>query len=85
MIAAAPRKKANGDATMRPWRIGTRAGVRVFACSRSSATGSARSGAGAHFACEERGATERAALPRAALVTGAIVPSRAQVTQSRVM
>ena len=26
MIAAAPRKKANGDTSIRPWRIGTSSG-----------------------------------------------------------
>ncbi len=42
MTIAAPRKKANGDSSMRPCRTGTRSGTRVVAWPRSSSTGSGR-------------------------------------------
>jgi hypothetical protein len=66
MIAAAPRKKANGDVAMRAWRIGTRSGTRVRAWAASRASGSARSAGGTQSPWLRRGAAARAALPRAA-------------------
>ena len=63
MTAAAPRKKANGDDAMRPWRIGIRSGSRLSACSSRMAIGSRRSGAGSHAACQARGTRWRRALP----------------------
>ena len=51
---------------MRPYRIGTSSGTRVFACSSSSSSGERRSGGGSQAACEERGTSARAAFPRAA-------------------
>ncbi len=56
MIRAAPRKKVNGETSMRPYRMGTSSGTRLAACSSSRATGSGRSGSGLHWPCEERGA-----------------------------
>ena len=40
---------------MRPYRIGTRSGTRVLACSSRMATGSGRSAGGAHWAWLDRG------------------------------
>ena len=60
MTAAAPRKKANGEASMRPWRMGTSSGTRVTACRSRMPTGS-RPGAGLHSAWPERGDSARAA------------------------
>ena len=68
--AAAPRKKANGDDTMRPWRIGTRSGSRVSACSSRMAMGSRRFGAGSHRPWLERGTRLRADLPRRTCTCG---------------
>ena len=65
MTSAAPRKKVNGDTSMRPYRIGTSSGTRVVACRSSSATGSGRSAAGSKAPWEERGARARASLPSA--------------------
>ena len=48
MISAAPRKKVNGDTSIRPYRIGTSSGTRVSACCSSSSIGSGRRGDGAH-------------------------------------
>ena len=46
MIAAAPRKNANGDGDMRPYRIGSSSGTRVSAWLSRIPTGSARSAGG---------------------------------------
>ena len=42
MTAAAPRKKANGEAAIRPYRMGTSSGIRVTACSSRISSGSVR-------------------------------------------
>jgi hypothetical protein len=55
----------NGDTSMRPWRTGTRSGMRVAACSSRSATGSGRSDAGDQRPWLDRGASVRACFPRA--------------------
>ena len=51
---------------MRPWRIGTRSGSRLVACSAMMSTGLSRPGGGSQTACTERGSARRAALPFAA-------------------
>jgi hypothetical protein len=56
----------NGDASIRPWRIGKSSCSRVCSSSSSRATGSRRSAGAWKPACEERGASARAALPIAA-------------------
>ena len=48
---------------MRPYRIGTRSGTRVLACSSRMATGSGRSCGGAHCAWLERGTSLRRSRP----------------------
>src|SRR5215475_8934090 len=50
---------------MRPCRIGTSSGTRVFACPSNSAIGS-RAGSGSKTACDSSGAADRASLPIAA-------------------
>ena len=65
MSSAAPRKKVNGEASMRPYRIGTSSGSRVAPCCSSRPTGSGRSAAGSNTRWLVRGAVTRAALPRA--------------------
>ena len=77
MTAAAPRKKASGERSMRPYRIGTSSGTRVRACSSSNPTGSGRSGAGSQSACVERRTSARAAFPRAARSAGVACSGRA--------
>ena len=67
---APPRKKANGDTSIRPYRIGPSSGRRVCACSSSRSMGSLRLGAGSQAACAERGSSARAAFPRAARSAG---------------
>ena len=52
--------EGGGEASIRPWRMGTSSGTRLAACSSSSVTGSGRSAAGAHAPCV--GAARRAAL-----------------------
>lgn len=39
MIAAPPRKNANGDSAMRPYRIGTNSATRDSACAVSTSIG----------------------------------------------
>src|SRR5436190_2554547 len=63
MIAAAPRKHAKGDSTIRPWRIGSSSRIRLRPCSSRIAIGSGRSAGGVHPAWAERGHSERRALP----------------------
>ena len=46
---APPRKNANGETSMRPYRIGPSSGSRVCACSSRSSTGSLRPGAGSQL------------------------------------
>ena len=70
MIAAAPRKKANGDTSIRPWRIGTSSGMRVAACSSRTVTGSGRVADGSQSAWARLGVVFRAALPSAARSAG---------------
>ena len=48
MGRAAPRKYVNGDAAIRPYRIGTRSGTRVAAWRSSNMMGSARSAGAVH-------------------------------------
>ncbi len=64
MISAAPRKKANGETSMRPYRMGTSSGTLVAACSSRRSIGSGRPAAGRQFPWDERGACRRADLPR---------------------
>ena len=66
MISAPPRKKVNGETSIRPYRMGKSSGTRVAACCSSSSIGSGRPGAGAQSACDARGTSARAALPRSA-------------------
>jgi hypothetical protein len=65
MIAPFPRKKAKGDAAMRPYRIGRSSASRVFPCSCSTLTGSARPAGALHSPWDLRDAVSRAAFPRA--------------------
>ena len=51
---------------MRPWRIGTRSGSRLVACSAMMSTGLRRPGGGSQTAWSERGTARRAAFPLAA-------------------
>ena len=56
----------NGDTIIRPHRIGTSSGTRVFACSSRRTMGSGRSEGGSNTAWLSRGTRwARAALPRA--------------------
>ena len=64
MIRAAPRKNANGDACMRPWRSGTSHGMRAAFWSTTSWTGSDRVVAGDQSPWADRGTAARAARPR---------------------
>ncbi len=70
MIAAAPRKNANGEASIRPWRIGTSSGTRVASWASRMATGSERLAVGCHSAWREREMTARAARPAATRSAG---------------
>src|SRR5579872_4687298 len=63
--SAAPRKKVNGDTSIRPCRTGTSSGTRLLACSSSRPTGS-RDASGVNSACDSSGATALASFPRAA-------------------
>src|SRR6476661_5504537 len=65
MISAAPRKNANGEASIRPYLTGTSSATRFSPCSSRRAIGSGRSCAGAHAPWLDRGAPTRAAFPRA--------------------
>src|ERR1700744_4927863 len=49
---------------MRPYRIGTRSGTRVLACSSRMSTGSGRSGGGSHSLWLRRGTAWRISRPR---------------------
>ena len=71
MPRAAPRKKAKGEDIIRPCRMATSSGTRVFAWLSSRVTGSGRSGSADRPAWEERGTVTRACRPRAALSAGA--------------
>ena len=64
--AAAPRKKANGEVSIRPWRIGRSSGMRSAPSSSSSSTGGRRPAAGSQPAWSPRRAAARAARPSAA-------------------
>ena len=64
--SAAPRKKVNGETSIRPCRTGTSSGTRDFACSSSRPTGS-RPGPGSKSRCDSSGTRPRAAFPAAAL------------------
>ena len=64
MISAAPRKNANRDASIRPYRTGTRSAIRESACDSSSATGSGRSCGATNSASADLGSTDRRPLPR---------------------
>ncbi len=70
---AAPRKKANGDSSIRPYRTGTSSGTLDSACRSSNARGSGRFAGGSNTAWLSRGAAARAALPR---VTRSAIVSR---------
>ena len=67
MMYAAPRKNANGECSIRPWRIGTNSASRLGICSSSRPIGSGRSSHGTQPAWLARGTSARACLPRAVL------------------
>jgi hypothetical protein len=46
MSSAPPRKNANRDCSIRPYRTGSRSAIRDAACDSSRSTGSGRFGAG---------------------------------------
>src|SRR3954447_23264173 len=63
MIAALPRKKANGEVNIRAIRTGTSSLIRVAFCLSRIVTGSIRSRALRNSAWEERGILRRSAFP----------------------
>ncbi|MFL6816663.1 MAG: hypothetical protein ACJ8EF_01820 [Bradyrhizobium sp.] len=63
MIAALPRKKANGDVNIRAIRTGTSSLMRVAFCFSRTVTGSGRSRALRNSAWDERGTLRRSAFP----------------------
>ena len=63
MIAALPRKKANGEVNIRAIRTGTSSLMRVAFCASSTATGSGRPRAVRNSAWDERGTLRRSAFP----------------------
>ena len=65
MIDAAPRKNANGEAAILPYRMGRRLASRARSDRSRSSTGSPRSRSGDHLACDERGILRRIAFPAA--------------------
>ena len=65
ITAALPRRNANGFASMRAYRIGTRWGTRVRACASRMSTGSCRLRGGSYSACALCGTLARSALPSA--------------------
>ena len=93
MIAAAPRKKANGEVAIRPWRIGTSSATREASSSSSIVTGSGRAAEGAHDAWLDRGLFTRAARPAATrcstvscacvVPTAAVMPSPYAAARAR--
>ena len=70
IINAAPRKNANGEVSIRPYRIGTNSGTRDRACDSRSSTGSGRAELSGNTASSAHGTLVRAAFPRAARSTG---------------
>ena len=70
MTRAAPRKKANGEAAIRPYRTGSNSGSRDTACRSSRLTGSGRPTAGLKSAWFSLGTAARAPFPRAARSPG---------------
>jgi hypothetical protein len=65
MTAAAPRKKEKGEASMRPYRIGTSSGTRDSSCAASTSRAGRRSSGGVHSRWLERATCFRASFPRA--------------------
>ena len=65
MMAAPPRKKANGDSAMRPCRMGTRSATRDSACAASTSSGSREPARGLPSAWADRGVTVRRSRPAA--------------------
>jgi len=65
MTHADPRRKANGEAAMRPIRRGTNCACLPLLLSASSFKGSVRFFPGFHSACDSRGTVPRSALPSA--------------------
>ena len=63
MIAALPRKKANGEVSMRAIRTGTSSLMRVAFCASRTETGSGRPRARRNSAWDERGTLRRRAFP----------------------
>src|SRR3954453_20207694 len=63
MIAALPRKKANGEVNIRAIRTGTSSLIRLAFCLSRIVTGSIRSRALRNSAWEERGILRRSAFP----------------------
>ena len=63
MIAALPRKKAKGEASMRARRSGSSSAIRSSFCASISSAGSGRRSDGAQSACAWRGTLWRSALP----------------------
>ena len=72
MTAAAPRKKANGEAVILAWRMGTSSGTRVRAWSPSTRTGSVRPPVPSS-ACISGGTRARACSPVRARARGSWV------------
>ena len=62
-----------GETIIRPWRMGTRSGSRLVACSAMMSTGLLRPAGGAQAAWSERGTARRAVLPLPAGLLGAHV------------
>src|SRR5215813_1421798 len=72
MTAADPRKKANGDVRIRPYRIGSSVFTRPASVLRKIAIGSRSRSTGFHAPCVDRETLSRRILPallRAARVT----------------
>src|SRR5262249_27921676 len=65
MIAAAPRRKANGSAFIRAYRIGSSSAIRVLPWPTRISTGSGRSGSTFHSACALSGTCRRHSAPSA--------------------
>ena len=63
MIAALPRKKANGEVSIRAIRTGTSSLMRVAFCASRTETGSGRPRARRNSAWDERGTLRRRAFP----------------------
>src|SRR5208283_5506154 len=83
IASVAPRKYANGDTSIRPWRTGTSSGTRDSAWRTSSPIGSLDA-AGEKSPWDASGASSRAALPAATLCSRAGCAPRSGVLRSPV-